>query len=343
VTAPSIFPGLLLAAALALAAKFISLGLHVSAVALAVFLGIVWRNTFGVGVRFETGLQWVTKYVLRTGIALVGLRLTLEGLASVGVVAVPVAIACIATALAVSLALGRALGLSRELSALLALGTSVCGCTAVVAASPVMRAKAVDTGLAVTCVVLLGSTGMLLYPWLANAVLHGDTSAIGVFLGTSIHDTSQVMGAAMIYAQQFGAPEVLPVAAFTKLLRNLSMLLLIPALSYWATSGARSQPAGGHVPTRAQVIPFFLVAFVGFALLRTLGDATLSGAPVAVWQQGVTLLLALSELLLIGGMAAVGLSVSLADLRHVGLRGVTVALIVALAVGACSLLLTTLL
>jgi len=89
---------------------------------------------------------------------------------------------------------------------------------------------------------------MLLYPWLADLVFHGNARAAGVFLGTSIHDTSQVIGAALIYAQQFGVPDAVPVAGFTKLLRNLSMLALIP-LAAWSAERADdrdSRPAGAR-------------------------------------------------------------------------------------------------
>jgi len=350
--APSILGGVILAVALAALAKLGSLsvnawaasgGVQISAVALAIAIGIFWRNVIGVSARLEPGLQWVMQWILRAGIALVGLRLTLEGIATVGLIALPVAIACIGAAIAASLAIGRHLGLTREFAALLALGTSVCGCTAVVAAAPVLRARPVDTGLAITCVVLVGSCGMLLYPWIADALFRDNVTAAGVFLGTSIHDTSQVMGAALIYAQQFGAPDILPVAGFTKLLRNLSMLILIPMLAIWANSGSQKTNASASHATREQVIPTFLIAFIAFALARTAGDALFQGSSVEVrWEQAVAAGLAGSELLLVCGMTAVGLSVSLRDLKTVGLRGATAALIVAIAVAVCSLMLTPL-
>ena len=311
----------------------------VSPVLCAVLLGVIWRNTIGLRAGFVPGLQWITNNLLRIGIALVGLKLSLTGLASTATMALPVVIVCISVAVGVSVLIGRLFGLSKPLQLLLAAGTSVCGCTAICAMTPVVRARAVESGLAVTCVVVLGCTGMLLYPWLAHATFGGATNAAAVFLGTSIHDTSQVMGASMIYAQQFNAPDAVAIAGFTKLLRNLSLLILVPLFAMW--SGNPDVPAA-HAKRR-QVLPAFLVAFVLLALVRTGGDALFGGADVATaWSQIVAIGLGASDLFLVRGMTAIGLSVSLADLRGVGSKALLAALLVAVSVCACSLSMTLL-
>src|SRR5512139_857130 len=188
--------GALLAIALAAAAFLASHAVHawvnpsgpppVSPVLCAVLIGVIWRNTIGLGADFIPGLQWITNNLLRIGIALVGLKLSLSGLASTASMALPVVIACISVAVGVSLLVGRMFGLSQPLRLLLAAGTSVCGCTAICAMTPVVRARAVESGLAVTCVVVLGCTGMLVYPWLAHGTFGAATNAAAVFLGTSI-------------------------------------------------------------------------------------------------------------------------------------------------------------
>ena len=339
--------GIALAIALAATAKLAAVaiselgsgpGVPVSAIVLAVLLGIAWRNTFGLSSRFEPGVQLVAQRVLRVGIALVGLRLTLAGMAAVGPVAITVALGCLITALVTATLVGRLLGLPRAFTQLLALGTAVCGCTAVAAAAPVLRARPADTGIALTCVVLLGSTGMLLYPWLADAFFRGNVPAAGMFLGTAIHDTSQVMGAAMIYAQQFGAPDTVAVAGFTKLLRNLSMLVLIP-LAALSMRGSASDAAGEPRMPLRQALPGFLVAFVLLAVLRTAGDAAFAGTGAAeAWSALIAAGLAASDLLLVCGMTAIGLGVSLREVRTLGWRAFLAAAVVALAACSASLL-----
>jgi uncharacterized membrane protein YadS len=183
--------------------------------------------------------------------------------------------------------------------------------------------------------VVLGCTGMLLYPWLAHATFGDSTNAAAVFLGTSIHDTSQVMGASLIYAQQFNASDAVPIAGFTKLLRNLSLLILVPLFAMWAGNSA------GSGAKWRQVLPAFLIAFVVLALVRTGGDALFGGADVGgVWSQVIAVGIGASDLFLVCGMTAIGLSVSLSDLRGVGSKALLAAFIVAVSVGACSLLMT---
>ena len=345
----SLATGILLAIALAAVALIASRAVRdwlnpagpspVSPVLCAVLLGVIWRNTIGLRAGFLPGLQWITNNLLRIGIALVGLKLSLGGLASTATMALPVVIVCISVAVGVSMLVGRLFGLSKPLALLLAAGTSVCGCTAICAMTPVVRARAVESGLAVTCVVVLGCTGMLLYPWLAHATFGSATSAAAVFLGTSIHDTSQVMGASMIYAQQFNAPDAVAVAGFTKLLRNLSLLILVPVFAMW-TGNADTPEAHAK---RRQVLPAFLIAFVLLALVRTGGDALFVGGDVAgAWSQIVAIGLGASDLFLVCGMTAIGLSVSLADLRGVGSKALLAALLVAVTVCACSLSMTLL-
>lgn len=345
--------GIALALALALAAMLLSraAGLwsgtagraSISPVLCAIILGLVWRNTVGVGPRWLPGLEWVTFRLLRVGIALVGLRLTLGGAGSVALVALPVVITCIVTALALSMALGRWLGLSQPLRILLAAGTAICGCTAVVAVAPVVRARPAETAIALTCVVLLGAMGMLLYPWIGQSLFAANPQSAGIFLGTSIHDTSQVVGAALIYAQQFGAPDVVPVAGFTKLLRNLTLLLIIPLAASW-TADKSSQTAraprgpGAWLGYLSKALPGFLVAFVLLAILRNVGDHALkSAATQAAWQQMLSATSTASELFLVCGMTAVGLGVVLRDLRQVGWKALVSGFAVAVAVAACSL------
>jgi uncharacterized integral membrane protein (TIGR00698 family) len=342
--------GIALAIGLAAAAKLSSVaisslgngpGVPVSAIVLAVLLGIAWRNTVGLGSRFEPGVQLVARSVLRIGIALVGLRLTLTGMAVVGPIAVTAALGCLVTALVAATLVGRLLGLPRTFAQLLALGTAVCGCTAVAAAAPVLRARAADTGVALTCVVVLGSVGMLLYPWLADAFFRGNDAAAGMFLGTAIHDTSQVMGAALIYAQQFGAPDAVAIAGFTKLLRNLSMLVLIPLAAISMRSSTSSTTDTTEVPLR-QALPAFLVAFVLLALVRTAGDAAFTGtAAEAAWSGLISAGLTASDLLLVCGMTAIGLGVSLREVRTLGWRAFVAAAVVAIAVCGASLLLVS--
>jgi uncharacterized membrane protein YadS len=219
--------------------------------------------------------------------------------------------------------------------------------------SPVIRARHAETAFAVTCVVLFGCIAMLCYPSVAAHFLAASPVHAGVFLGTAIHDTSQVIGAALIYSQQAAAPAALAAASVAKLLRNLSIAVLIPAAAWWvqrhegAAAGTRpldgthGSDNGSAVLTRSRppVLPLFVLGFIGFIVVRTVGDA-LHGAAGSMWPAIVNTGYTASEVFLTCGMTAVGLSVSFTDMWRIGWRPLAAGFVVAILVGSCSLLLT---
>ncbi len=335
-TARRVLPGLAFVVALALAAKGVSLatGGQVSAILCAVLFGILWRNLAGAGRWAEPGLEFASLRLLRIGIALVGLRLTLALLAGVSVVALPVVIACIAVALIVGVGLGWLFGVSPGIRRLLAAGTAICGCTAIIAIAPLVKAREQDIGISIACVVLFGSVAMVAYPWAAHALFGTDVAAAALFFGASIQDTSQVVGAAMIYAEQFDAPEVVAIAGLTKFLRTFGLLVLVPAAAMWM---ARTEAKEGRARTnglRASVLPGFVIAFLVLVGVRTAGDAWLDGP---MWQAFLGYAQQASELLLLCGMAAVGLDITFAHLREAGWKPLAVAFLAAMATGATAL------
>jgi uncharacterized integral membrane protein (TIGR00698 family) len=350
-------PGLLLAIALAALARALAQALAagvgglprfpLSPVMCAVLLGMLWRNSIGVPGWATRGLDWTMHRLLRVGIALVGLRLTLAGATAIAVTAVPVVLSCLTVALLAGLAIARVLAVPRRLGLLLAIGTAVCGCTAVVAVSPVIRARHAETAFAVTCVVLFGCIAMLCYPAVAGYFLGTSPVHAGIFLGTAIHDTSQVIGAALIYSQQAAAPAALAAASVAKLLRNLSIAAIVPAAAWLAQrheseadgAPAKDQPDAHKSRTRPALVPLFVLAFIGFIVVRTAGDA-LYGTAAPVWEALVNSGYTASDLFLACGMTAVGLSVSFTDMWRIGWRPLAAGFVVATLVGSCSLLLT---
>jgi len=355
-----VVPGVLVAIVLAVLAKSMSDSIAQGAIGLpriplspvlyAVLIGMLWRNTLGVPAWSSDGLNWAMHRLLRTGIALVGLRLTLAGASAIALTALPVALGCLATALVAGLVISRVLSVPKRLGILLAIGTAVCGCTAVVAMSPVIRAKHAETAFAVTCVVLFGCVAMLLYPWLAGHFFGHSPVHAGVFLGTAIHDTSQVIGSALIYSQQANAPDALSAASVAKLLRNLSIIVLIPAAAWLMRKEEAREaqedsddPRLEGAPLRApksSAVPFFVFAFILFVVIRTVGDGVFHpDAPL--WHAAVNAGQTASELFLVCGMTAVGLSVSFNDMWRIGWRPLAAGFLVATLVGICSLALTS--
>jgi uncharacterized integral membrane protein (TIGR00698 family) len=330
------FPGLAFAAALALAAKGVSLasGGELSSILCAILLGILWRNVAGIGGWADAGVDFAGVHLLRAGIALIGLRLTFVVLTSVSLAAIPVVIACVAVALLATMVLGRVFRIGSGLQKLLAAGTAICGCTAIVALAPVLRSRQQDVGIAIACVVLFGSAAMVAYPWIAHYFFREEVAAAGMFFGASIQDTSQVVGAALIYAQQFGAPDAVAVAGLTKFMRTFGLLILVPVTAMWMARSSATAGAAAASGLRARALPWFVVAFIALTGVRTAGDYWLDGpAWHAVLQAGQLA----SELLLLCGMAAVGLGITFANLREAGWRPLAVAFLAAAVTGATAL------
>ena len=309
----------------------------VSPILLTVLLGVLVRNTVGLPPVYAAGLRICVEWLLRIGIAILGLRLSLVSAGMTGLIALPVVIVCIAAALLLITALTRALGLSRRLGTLIAVGTSICGITAIVAIAPIIDADDDETAYAIATIALFGMFALFAYPFVAH-LLFDDPRQAGLFLGTSIHDTSQVAGAGLTYQQQFGAPRALDTAVVTKLVRNLCMIGVLPLM------GALYQRRSGGAPGAARpglkrLVPLFIVGFLFATAIRTVGD--LGDRPFGfldpdTWQRTVALLLRMAELGLLLAMAGVGLGTSLGRLRILGLRPLTVGLAAALCVGLVS-------
>ncbi len=332
----AVLPGLAFAVAIALAAKAgaLAAGGRVSAILLAILAGLLWRNLAGIGAWAGPGLEFASLRLLRIGIALIGLRLTFAVLASTSLAAAPIVIGCIAVALLAGVAIGRLVGVSPGIQKLLAAGTAICGCTAIIAVAPIIKARQQDVGVAIACIVLFGSAAMFVYPWVAHAVFGANQDAAAIFFGASIQDTSQVVGAALIYEQQFDAPGTVAVAGLTKFMRTFGLLALVPMAAMWM---ARAEARGGAVQAhglRRNALPAFVVWFVVLAGVRTAGDAWLDGP---AWRVLLDAAQQASELLLLCGMAAVGLGITFEHLRESGWRPLAVAFIAAAAMGATAL------
>ncbi len=345
----ALLPGLGIAAALAVIGRAASqaigsglLGLErspVSPILIAILLGLAIRNTIGLPAAYEAGVQMCLKRILRVGVALLGIRLSLGAVGSIGLVALPIVACCIATALLLVSWISRAVGLPRRLGTLVAVGTAICGNTAIVATGLVIRATDDEISYAVGTITVFGLLALLTYPFLSHLLFAGDPGLAGLFLGTAIHDTAQVVGAGLLYSQQYAAPAALDTATVTKLVRNLFMLAVIPIMTLVYS---RSEAARGasRKPSLQQMIPLFVFGFVAMALLRTLGD--LGEAPFggllsdAQWKGFIGFASTLSAWCLTVAMASVGLGTNLKRLRSLGLKPLGVGLAAALIVGAVS-------
>jgi uncharacterized integral membrane protein (TIGR00698 family) len=270
-------------------------------------------------------------------------QLSLGEAGEIGLKALPVIIACVTVALLVVTWLSRRLGLSARLGTLIAAGTGICGATAIVALSPTIGAKDDETAYAVACITLFGVVAMLTYPFAAHWLFAGDSFRAGLFMGTSVHETSQVAGAGLVYQEYFGDAAALDAATVTKLVRNLGMLVVIPLLSilYHRKSGESETR-----PSLWSMVPLFVIGFALMSLLRTVGDMSEPAFGVlepATWKAVVSYAKDTAEICLGVAMAAVGLGTSFSGLKAIGMKPLGVGLFSAVLVGGVSYTFITLL
>lgn len=315
----------------------------VSAIMMAIIIGMVVANTVGVPASLYPGLKFCTSTVLRVGIMLLGIRLSLAGAGRFTLVALPFVVFAIAVGLTTVALLGRSLGLSRQLSGLIAVGTSICGCTAIVATAPLIRANESEVSYAIACITLFGLVAMFLYPLLAYTLFADRPELAGLFLGTSIHETAQVAGAGLMYEAQYNASTALDIATVTKLTRNLCMIAVIPLVGI--LYGAGSRAGATRDVNLLSMIPWFIVGFALMSALRTVGDLGERAFGVmepGQWAALVRFLRDGAERFLLVAMAGVGLTSMFAGIRTIGLRPFLLGLIAALLIGGISLLTITL-
>jgi uncharacterized integral membrane protein (TIGR00698 family) len=331
-----------------LAAQGLTGSSPVSGVPVAIVLGLLLRNTLPLPASPAPGLKFATTTILRAGIVLVGIRLSLFDVVKLGLAGLPVVLGAIATGLLFVTWFNKKLGLPPRLGTLIAAGTSICGVTAIVSTAPAIEADEREVAYAVANVVAFGLIGMLLYPYLAHALL-GTSETIGLFLGTAVHDTSQVVGAALTYKQVYGDDVVLRVATVTKLTRNIFLAVVIPILTWQhLRSQAKAGRSGKAGARTTSLVPGFVIGFVLMALVRTIGDATLRSSGAAFGLLGAEAWASItkdlgdfwaSQVLLGTAMAAVGLSTNFSVFKGVGLKPFAVGMAGAVVVGAVGMVL----
>lgn len=191
-SASDLAPGLLLTGAVAIIAGITAksfgtsiLGFSkspISPILVTVLLGLIFRNTIGLPKKYRDGLSWCVKRLLRIGVALLGLRLSLGALSEIGLHAIPIVLGCIAAAIIGVIWLGKMAGLSGKLSTLIAVGTSICGVSAIVATGPAIKADDDEVSYSVAVITLFGMIALTTYPFLAHFLFAGNEVMAGLFL-----------------------------------------------------------------------------------------------------------------------------------------------------------------
>jgi uncharacterized integral membrane protein (TIGR00698 family) len=351
--APKLIPGVLVSVALVAVVIFVTdlvnsaLGFKglISPILVVIVAGILIGNLVTIPAMCTPGIRFCLQKLLRLGIILMGIRLSIIDVFNIGIWGVLIVIVCILTGLLVTTYFGRLLKIPARLATLIAVGTGICGASAIVATAPGIGAKDEEVTYAVANITVFGIIALMAYPFIAHWLFGGDVTMIGLFTGTSIHETAQVAASGLIYDQTFFAtssPTAADVAMVTKLVRNILMMLVIPAMTFFYTrqkglSGDTSLPAYKRI---LNLFPIFVLGFLFLAGIRSIGDAGLQqgGSAFGLWDVNSWAMITegikeWSGYILATAMAAVGLGTSFRSMRSLGIRPFYVGLLAAATVG----------
>ena len=322
-----------------------------SPIFVAIILGLLIRNVFGLYVNLIEGVVFSVKVLLKLGIILLGIRLSFADVITLGAWGIPIILICVITGMAVTMKVTGLLHQSHRLGTLTAVGTGICGVTAIVGTAPGIKANDEEIAYAVGNITIFGIIAMFLYPYLANFLFAGDPVRAGLFLGTAIHETAQVAGASLIYDQIFQSSAVVDVATISKLTRNTMLIAVVPIMSYYYLKRQNREDGDqGEMKKWYQLIPLFVIGFLMMAGFRTLGDSGLeTGRAFGVftedaWGSLTGALNTLGSTYLLGiAMAGVGLSTNLKVFKNHGIKPFYIGIAAALTVTVVSVVMVMLL
>ena len=301
----------------------------ISTAMIAILLGMIFGNIFKVRDSFQKGLDFTREYILKMGIICLGIQLKPFEFLDFGKIAIPLIIVCIISVLIVIKILIKKLKIPTRMAYLISIGSTVCGTTAIMATAPVIKANKNEVSYAIANITLFGIVSMLVYPYFANFYFEGESLLAGLFLGTSIHETSQVAAAGLIYEQQFNSPETLNIATVTKLIRNTFLIVMIPLFAFLYNRGQSYKKNYSIL----EIFPYFVLGFIGMIILRNFGDQVFISENNISWSDTVGFIQFSSKIFLTMAMAAIGLSTNLKDIKEMGYKPFIVGFISMLTVG----------
>ena len=301
-------PGLLLSATIALAVRFVSDRLGGPAMLYALLFGMAF-NFLTEDERFARGIRVASRNILRFGVALLGLRITTGDVMELGWPVVALIVTSVVATILIGGLIGRVFGLKSDQSILSAGAVAICGASAALAIASVLpshKDHERNTILTVAGVTALSTVAMVIYPVFVT-FLEYDNATAGVFLGATIHDVAQVVGAGYMISDQTGE-----ISTLVKLIRVACLVPVVITISL--IMHRRRSAESGNEP----LLPWFLVAFVVLVIVNSLAW---------VPAEAHTLLTPVSSWCLLTAVAALGVKTSLKALADVGPAPIGVMLI----------------
>lgn len=335
-------PGWLLMIVISLLSIFLSRQIVIGnrnpleSVTIAILIGLFLKNLFPLPSLLNQGISNY-EVPLKLGIILLGIGLSFFAILEIGAKAITVVLLCLLIAPILLFIIGKKAGLSEKLSLLIGIGTTICGSTAIAITAPVIEAEGDDVSYAVATISLFGIAAMLLLP-IAGRLLGLNQPMFGIWAGTAIHATPQVVAAGYMYGEVAGQ-----VSTVAKLTRNIFMAPAVFLIGLWYMKKKLVKVGSLSIKTKySKAIPLFLFGFLAFAIIRTIGDGA-NFISSSKWQWLVQQVNETGKFLVLIAMAGIGLNTKFIALRKTGPKPFIVGLIASVFLAIISLLLVYLL
>src|SRR6201997_5345949 len=272
--AAALIPGILLLAVVGYAGKFIEQFIahygkahhlvlpNIEYVLWAIVIGLVIANTVGVPEIFRPGVASY-EFWLKAGIVLLGARFILGDILRLGGISLVLVFIELALALTFMTYLGRSFKLPPKLITLLAVGSSVCGVSAIIATQGAIDADEEDSSYAIAAILALGAISLFVFPLVGHA-LHLSDHAYGLWTGLAVDNTAEATAAGALYSDAAGK-----IAVLAKTTRNAMIGFIVLAYAiYWASQGqAKTVENKGAFLWRK--FPKFILGFLLISILAT--------------------------------------------------------------------------
>jgi uncharacterized integral membrane protein (TIGR00698 family) len=287
----------------------------------AILFGLIIRNVFGVADIFKAGIA-TYEFFLKAGIVLLGARFILGDILKLGSISLILVILELAVAIILMQVLGRWFNLKPKLTSLLAIGSSICGVSAIIAGKGAIEAEDDDAAFAIAAILALGAFGLFVYPLIGHA-LHLSDQAFGLWAGLAVDNTAEATAAGAIYSDAAGK-----IAVLAKTTRNaLIGFVVLGYAIYWASQG-QAKTIENKALFLWQKFPKFILGFLLISLLATFAvfskDQLISLGNLSRWAFLFT-------------FAGVGLRTDFRELIKQGLRPFVVGAIAELTVSVVTL------
>lgn len=293
--------------------------LAISPLIIGIVIGMFYANTLRSHVPKEwvPGIVFSTKQILRFAIILYGFRITFQQIAEVGMAGLTVSTIMLSSTFILGWIVGvKLFKLDRDTAVLCAAGSSVCGAAAVLATEPVLNAKPYKSAVAVGIVVIFGTIAMFTYPAMFKAgILHMNQTTYGIYVGGTVHEVAQVVGAAGAIGQ-----EAANSAVIVKLTR---VMLIAPLLIILGIIVSKSVSKDSNDKKLKVTIPWFAVWFIAMAGINSFLVGFKSFQPII---SGIN---SVDTFLLTMAMTALGMETSVDKFKQAGLKPVLLGIVMA--------------